>query len=584
MKSIIVLPESFIGKAYEALKRVVNKSGADEKFLFFKYSEQTAAVSNCLENYNEFKQLLRDRALQYEEIPESSLDEYFFLNKNKKEVYLTPSELTSQIITSASLLGYKGNLFVYGVSQYEAEISNLKSCVNVFKTNQHRGTSSLDKTPLDYEHSKGSIAHFTINDKNFEVKLNGRGGSVANQGAEGYIQYVDDDFVIKIWDGVFPKKKYEIEKMEQIIRLKDKHPNIAFPLAFVYNSDDEPIGYVMRRIYGRAISFGQIHTLENPEIYVKQLLEQLIWLQVRGFLHRDINHNVLVNTDKKEAYIIDVESAQLKGFMSSVKTADSQNALPEMYNSNTAFFNTIDISYSALIALTSVFCSHKEVFGPWNEKTGFATLKPKGIKGIGKSSPSIARLICKAHTNGYPVSLIRQLEGLKLFNFMELLSDKNFMLGKFDDCNEAEEEVDDEVAGGTINYESTKTPTRFYEKSTLKSEENYVKTKPFEIERASAIVGEFDGTSKPMIVDDSYQKIRVDRPGDKNQKGVFAKIWEWIINFLVEHFIDGTVPYGKSNIEILKAFIKSGKWKKPACTSLFAIGTIIVLLIAIFQL
>ena len=171
MKNIIVLPESFIGKAYEALKRVVNKSGTEEMFLFFKYSEETAKVSKCLENYNEFKQLLRERALQYEELSESSLDEYFFLNKDKKEVYLTPSELTSQIITSASLLGYKGNLYVYGVSQYEAEISNLKSCVNVFKTNQHRGTTSLDKTPLDYEHSKGSIAHFTINGKKWQYVL-----------------------------------------------------------------------------------------------------------------------------------------------------------------------------------------------------------------------------------------------------------------------------------------------------------------------------------------------------------------------------------------------------------------------------
>ena len=158
MKKIIVLPESLVGNAFKSLSSKM-QSLKDYHFLLFKFSREQAEIAGVIENFNTVVELFNANHISYEFIEEDGLDEYFFYHKNDKEIYLTPTESVYQVISSAAILDYNGEIYIYGLEN-EPELLNYQPFVRVFKVKANSGTKVLDTTDAIFSHVIGSIATF----------------------------------------------------------------------------------------------------------------------------------------------------------------------------------------------------------------------------------------------------------------------------------------------------------------------------------------------------------------------------------------------------------------------------------------
>lgn len=555
MKKTLVLTESLIGKAYSAFSVMLSNT-TDTHFLFFKFAKERAVIAGVIENYNSVIDKLKSNNITYEFIKEDGLDEYFFAHKDEPEIYITPTESISQVISSASLMSYEGKVYVYGTEPTEPEIQNYQPHIRAFTFKRSIGTKGLNTSDATYSHVKGSECTFTIDGKKYTETIKGRENS-SHQGVEGYTQIceLDTRYRLKIWDT--PKKQFEIDKVVSMVKYNDKNEKIGLPLAIIYNDHNNPIGFVMHNFGGNDFSIEKLHQLDKPLIYVKQILEQLIWLESHGFLHRDVNHNIVVDTEYFSVHIIDTDSIQFRQLPASAASVDPQNALPERYETKSAFYNTVDISYTGLSILAAAFIDVRDLFGIWNSN-GFCPLDLKTFSILENKAPVVASLIKSAHTTGQPVSLARQLNVVN-----DMLSGKKTKVAEFHsnvrdyDCTYGDDFEfdfdDDENYGDTPIFNNTKQGSYLYVKRATQE-------------------------------DVSAKNRNINVRSAKETPNYTNKVSTWIKHIILSVFMSNTVVEGVSEDELWKTFIKTGLWKKPLFGSLTAIIAIIVLIIAIVQL
>lgn len=557
MKITVILPESLVGKAFIALLNLLENS-TDNKYVIFKFLKEQATISGVIENYNKVIEKIQHNGLEHIFVEEDGLDEYLFTHKSKPELYITPTESTSQVISSAALMGFSGKLYIYGINASEPPLQNYQPHIRAFSIKKSIGTKGLNTAEASYSHVVGKECHFKIGNKNYTETIRGRENS-GHQGVEGYTQVCEGNpmYRIKIWDS--PKKQFEIDKVQQMVNYPFKNDSIALPLDFVYNDHNNPIGFVMRNFSGEDFNLDELKSLPDAKIYVKQILEQLIWLQTHGFLHRDVNHNIIINKKNKRIHIIDTDSIQFRQLPACASSVDPQNALPEKYETKSAFYNTVDISYTGLSLLAAALIDVRDLFGVWNE-SGFCPLDTNVFSSLQAKSSVVASFIKQAHTLGTPISLTRQLIAVN-----DLISGNPTKVAEF--SNEQQRGTFNVTDYGDWDYSDDYGDTPISESSynDIHSDED---VSGVYFENPSALFRKNNINVRRVSTDVS-----------------FLKKWiTWLKKLILSVFMTGTVADGVSDDELWKTFIRTGLWKKPLLASMTAITAIFVLLVAIIEL
>lgn len=554
MKKVILLLQSLSDKSFTMLKEHIKAMSSDDYcFCIFHSFELSVNIGGFNTNYEIFRQILKDKGFHTLTLEEYSIDEYFCGHCNG-DIYLTPTESVPTVISSAALLGYKGNIYVFASSKNEPPVSNITSCIRAFKYNDIAGIKGLNKAKISYDHSKGNACYYTIDGIKYSQSLKEKSG--CKSGVQGYTMACEGypGYRIKIWDSFLPKYQYEIDEVAAMISDKLAHPSIAFPITFVYNEKDEPIGFVMRNFNGYELNIHAMHRRDDALKICEQILKIVIWMEANSIFHRDISHNMLIDKDGNVS-VIDVDSLQYKAFPATASESDPPNALPRKYFSSSLFYNTIDISYTTLAFIVSGFYDIESFFGVWDE-SGLCPIKNNLLYELNRIHPSIAHIITEAYINGKPVSPVRQLEAIQ-----KALSEKSEACVEYDCVGDLEE------------------PDLLYGDCPAFDRETYddeVSSSP------DAAVSEIFQKSKK---DDknSFRKYNhsvnvID--GNTPNKALDNLIW-FFKKLILSVFSTGTIVHGMTKEDEWKEFIRSKKWVKPLISTSLAVVLIIVMIIAI---
>lgn len=615
MENTLLLLQSLTGKPFEMLNRALPEMKGT-RFLLFQNFQESADAAGCGENYRAFTDRLNQLSIPTETLPEYSLDEFLFNHRAKgfeeKPLYLTHVPFFSLITASNEVLGYNGELFLYNMSPM-MEASRMAPYKNAFHCKRSAGERALDNSPVNYSHVVGSICHFSVDGVTYQQVLKGR-SAVKDAGAEGYTMLCEENpsYRVKIWDCA-SRTRSDLEKIEKMFRLSQGCPYVCLPLAFVYNDHDHPIGIVMNEFKGgELIPFRKWRELECPLIYVKQLLVGLIWMEANSLLHRDFNHNILVNQAEKALCIIDTDSIQFGNYRASSYSNLDKNGLPMEYEkySNNAFFNTVEISYSALAILLSIFVDVEKLVGPWDDETGFVSLYPDALKKLKEKSVSLAILAEEAFTMGKSASLEKQLALVNaLLEGKELLQPEPKTVvvepvpphhteypapSSLDKDSFLENEDDDPRGDVPVERGGFRPPIPNVEnrdESLLTGQKDRASAQPDKEQPLRESVPPFPGMKKPAFTVDPIMDPDAAEHTKKDRRHLkLASLSEmlqtmgirtFLIHLLVKMFATGTVVENLSEEDILRNAMKGADFKRKVLGTAATAVLIIAMLICI---
>jgi len=371
--------------------------------------ESTAEDCGVKDRYSTLMSIIRKKGVSVKNLAEHNIDEYFLNHAGDRNntVYVTPTDSVSIVITSAALLHYTGKVYIIEAGSNDA--TNITPLIDIFNHKSTIGIKGLNKNIVSYNKKPGTECHYTINGTTYSEPIRSKAGTQA--GAQGYTFLCNEapGYRIKIWDGYADIYHYEIEELEEMIKKNLEHPYIAFPVAIVYNRNDEPIGFVMNNFEdGSELDIFNLRKRKNPLAIIEKILTAMLWMEAHDLYHRDLNHNILINK-YGELCIIDIDSIQYKAFPAKASAGDALNALPCKYANENLFYNSIDISYTTMAFLVAALFDISDFFGTWDEN-GMCTLNNELLTELKNTYPSIYQLVKKAYIDGKPVAIEEQLE------------------------------------------------------------------------------------------------------------------------------------------------------------------------------
>jgi serine/threonine protein kinase len=150
-------------------------------------------------------------------------------------------------------------------------------------------------------------------------------------GGEGTIYMTDiPDVVAKIYkEEKIDKAKHK--KLKLMLTKSIDCVGICFPLAVIYNSNNEFVGYLMKKAHGtelqKCVFIPQLLKKKFPtwkkndtvELCIT-ILKKLKYLHDRNIILGDINPNNILVVSPKEVYFVDADSYQIEGFPCPVGT------------------------------------------------------------------------------------------------------------------------------------------------------------------------------------------------------------------------------------------------------------------------
>lgn len=570
MKKILIHTNSLFGKAFTALLGVIEKYSSDAEFLILCNLEKTAAAADVLNEYRKVMVALKEKNAHIRELDEYSLDEYLFSNKTDK-IYLSPVEGSSQmIVASAAILGFEGKLYLFACSENQPPVINLTDDILVFQTKKRSGLTHLDRTDVDYTYSPGDKCYFTIDGKKYCETIKDR-SNVADSGTEGFTQICESDnsYRLKIYDCLkktkkgneFKKKKYEIERLCAMIEEQDNE-DIALPLASVTDSNGNIIGFVMRNIKGaEPLDISRLRFDTKALCYTRDILTQLLWLETRSFLHHDVDHNIVKGSDGK-AHIIDTDSVQYKVWPSSAYSMEPINALPDCYKSDSYYFNTVDLSYTALCLLVAAIVDHTKIFGKKLDN-GFYEINEDVFLHLVAIAPELAPVFSAAYTKGQPVSIARLLEINE--GFIADTEQAGDDEADDEEIREAEEQAEEIVS--RLKAEEYKKPEHIIRNG----QDDTLKKKNVE-----------KNEKNPQETNDNNGNGKVGMHVEKPPEDIGYSFLDYIrYEIILPMLMTGTAVFGESKADTYKRLMAEGKWKRLLGGSLLILFVIVVLFAAI---
>lgn len=129
------------------------------------------------------------------------------------------------------------------------------------------------------------------------------------------------DYLVKIYHNG-QLNKLRIKKMLQMEKEQIRYNGLCWPEKVVYSKVGEPVGYVMKRVYGKSLSsvFDSYESvLENFPNWKKQdliklsikILERIQYLHLFGILIGDLRMNNIMISSEGEPTLVDLDSCQI---------------------------------------------------------------------------------------------------------------------------------------------------------------------------------------------------------------------------------------------------------------------------------
>lgn len=547
MREILLLPYSLHGEIWESFTYWSNLITESDTILTFSGFAEYAEIAGIGKNYNAAISAFSRRGIRVNEAVEDCFDAYLLSHINNQEIYLTPTSSTELVVASAIACGYEHNLFALAASDDGPQIKNLTFLVKATKETAHAGRRSLDTKTVDADHTPGSICHYTVEGRTFQQVLPTKTGN--NRGEEGYVIPAQDSrYCLKIWDN-YHRPSFSNEKIAEMIRIKDSHPNVALPRAFVFNEKNKPIGICMPYFNGRLTSLDRLNRSEKGWSFCKEILSHLIWLQTREILHQDIWHNIMVSDHA--AYTIDLESAQYLSYPATAASADITAYIPSQFTKTGMYHSTIEQSYTALAMLILLFFENKDDLNRllWDRNKKKVSVNRQILSYLPED---LQVFVIRAYEKEMPVSLMEQ------YRFMEqqMISSQDYSI---------EEELESDDFRREYSYE-------------MQPEEidRLVETAKNEIQPNA-----YAGPMPPERRTVSASPAKKPLSKAPTKKSWFVRMLQLLIIRLFGSS-SGTIiqSYGEQS-DPWEVFIRSKAWKKPLVISVITVAVILIMLIAL---
>ncbi len=164
-----------------------------------------------------------------------------------------------------------------------------------------------------------------------DIKQTIRLGPKVNSGGEGCIYETE---ISNIVAKIYRPEKVDRAKYEKLTRMMTKNidcDGVCFPLAVVYNTRGEFVGYLMKKAQGRelqkSVFIPQLLKKHFPDWTKREtvmlcitILKKLCYLHDRNIVLGDINPNNILVVSPTEVYFVDTDSYQIEGFPCPVGT------------------------------------------------------------------------------------------------------------------------------------------------------------------------------------------------------------------------------------------------------------------------
>lgn len=188
-------------------------------------------------------------------------------------------------------------------------------------------TSVVGKLSVSYIPNEGDTVTAERNGQKNSIKLI---KSVAS-GGEGIIFTTDIPNVVA---KIYKREKIDIGKHEKLKLMLTKSidcEGVCFPLACLYNSKAEFVGYLMKKAQGKELqkcvfipqllkkNFPTWKKNDTVELCIT-ILKKFKYLHERNIILGDINPNNILVVSPKEIYFVDTDSYQIEGFPCPVGT------------------------------------------------------------------------------------------------------------------------------------------------------------------------------------------------------------------------------------------------------------------------
>lgn len=202
-------------------------------------------------------------------------------------------------------------------------------------------------------------------------------GSMLGEGDEGAVYKTNTSFVAKI----YKPEKNSVHKYEKIKRLLNKKLNkagICAPVALLYNSRNEFVGYLMPMAFGeklRSLYVKPILQKRHPNwtkmdinMLCITILEKIQYLHSMGIILGDINPDNILFVSPQEVYFVDCDSYQIDGYPCPVGTIPF--TAPELQNRGhySSYLRTLgNENFAVAVLLFSLMLPGQM---PYNQKGG----------------------------------------------------------------------------------------------------------------------------------------------------------------------------------------------------------------------
>lgn len=352
---VMVTPEFYL--CYNLLKRSDNKNNDTEESVLFRTENFINNIRDNLRSYNSRFPTTESLITEYSPRP----DVLFMFADNSE---------ASELFRNAN-----NNRAVALFGSYDGRYECLQAGKYIIS---HRNDSIVEysKEPLNVI-SVPSAGEYVDDCNGNKIFLS----EEISKGGEGTVYHTNkNNYVCKIYHA-HALSKYKCEKLKHLEKRQIKLDGICWPETIVYDSDNNPVGYLMKKANGinmsvlfdgdETITSFYPHTRRSDLVKIcVSLLEKYLYLHLFGIIVGDIRMQNIIIDDQLNTFLIDLDSCQIDGFPCEV--GDEEYTPVELqekdFSSVLRTFKNERFAWS-VICFNALFCG----LHPYAQKNGLDT-------------------------------------------------------------------------------------------------------------------------------------------------------------------------------------------------------------------